>query len=224
MTLEKLHSFASEMKFAPVSSTVTALHGFIKGYGSTFGGEPDCYGHVIAPGAFSTSLSRFRAAGEMPVMLWAHSLDDPIGAWTEMREDDRGLYLEGKLNPDVQRGREAISLIKQGAVTGLSIGFRTPPGSRVGQKDGTVLIKEIDLVEISVVPLPANTRARLTDLKGVRSLKDYEEFLRANGAAKSMARTLALKGWRPEAPDNSTLIQALAARMKAAAAELRSKG
>ena len=88
--------------------------GEFEGYGSTFGGEPDSYGDVIAPGAYSDSLAVHRAKGTMPKLFWQHNADQPIGKWLGAAEDERGLLMRGKLNMDVQRGREAHALLKAG--------------------------------------------------------------------------------------------------------------
>ena len=77
--------------------------GEFEGYGSTFGGEPDSYGDVIAPGAYSDSLAVHRAKGTMPKLFWQHNADEPIGKWVGAAEDERGLLMRGKLNMDVQR-------------------------------------------------------------------------------------------------------------------------
>ncbi len=98
--------------------------GEFEGYGSTFGGEPDAYGDVIAPGAFTASLAAHKAAGTAPVMLWAHDLARPIGRWTEIKEDQTGLFLRGSCNIDTAAGRDALAHIKAGDVTGLSIGYK----------------------------------------------------------------------------------------------------
>lgn len=91
------------------------------GYASVFG-VPDLGRDVVMPGAFSASLARRGAAGVR--MLWQHDPTEPIGLWLSLAEDHRGLRVEGKLNPAVQRAREVEALIREGALDGLSIGFR----------------------------------------------------------------------------------------------------
>src|SRR5690606_9205454 len=98
--------------------------GEIEGSGSAFGGEPDAYGDVISAGAYTDSLATHKAKGTMPKLFWQHNSDEPIGKWLEASEDDHGLLLKGKLNMDVQRGREAHALLKNGDIDGLSIGYR----------------------------------------------------------------------------------------------------
>ena len=93
--------------------------GVFEGYASVFD-VVDLGMDVVAKGAFAKSL-----AVRKPKMLWQHSMADPIGVWDEIREDERGLYVKGRLLKDVQKGREAIALIKALAIDGMSIGYRT---------------------------------------------------------------------------------------------------
>lgn len=113
MTLEHLPPF--ELKRAGDA-------GEIAGYASVFGGT-DAFGDRIAPGAFSRSLAEHRAAGTRPLMLWQHDATKPVGVWTSLAEDERGLKVVGRLTLDSTGGRDAYALLKDGAVGGLSIGF-----------------------------------------------------------------------------------------------------
>ena len=101
-----------------------------EGYASLFG-VPDGAGDVVAPGAFATSL-RKRPAREVR-MLYQHFAHEPIGVWETIREDGKGLYVRGRLTLDVVRAREVRALIADGALDGLSIGFRTVRARRDAQ-------------------------------------------------------------------------------------------
>jgi phage head maturation protease len=110
-----------------------------------------------------------------------------------MREDAHGLKVEGKLTLEVEKAREAHALMKDGAL-GLSIGFRVPAGGASFGKSGDRVLTEVDLAEVSVVALPANTNARIT---GVKSIRDFESVLRDElGFSAREARRLASGGWR----------------------------
>lgn len=135
--------------------------GVFGGYASVFG-EPDSYGDTIKSGAFRKALRDRKATGG-PAMFWNHNPDQPIGVWLEIAEDERGLKVAGKLVTETAKGAEAYALLKAGAVNGLSIGFRARSAER-GPNGGRVLI-DIDLVEISLVSLPAASKARVTSLK-----------------------------------------------------------
>lgn len=160
--------------------------GEITGYGSVFGVE-DSYGDVIAPGAFSATLAEHRRAGAMPAMLWSHDPADPIGVWEEMHEDSHGLYCRGRLLLETNRGYEAWHLLKAGALTGLSIGFRTVEAEKLAT--GGRKVTELDLWEVSPVVFPANPAARIERHVNLASgLDDLQQALALRGAALTLIR------------------------------------
>jgi HK97 family phage prohead protease len=129
----------------------------VTGYASLFDIE-DHGRDIVRSGAFAQSL---KAKGPRGVrMLFQHDAGEPVGVWDEIREDGRGLYVRGRLLPDAPRGRAALGLVREGAVDGLSIGFRTVrsaprPG---GGRD----LLELDLWEVSIVTFPMLSQARLS--------------------------------------------------------------
>lgn len=130
----------------------------IEGYASLFD-RVDLGRDVVLPGAFANSLSR-RGPREVR-MLWQHDPSEPVGVWTDIKEDRNGLRVRGRLVTEVKRAQELASLIANGAVDGLSIGFRAvrarrDPSGRLRR------IAEIDLWEISLVTFPLLPGARLT--------------------------------------------------------------
>ncbi len=162
--------------------------GTIEGYGSVFGVR-DNYDDVIAKGAFLASLTAHKAAGTMPAMLWQHSADQPIGIWTDMAEDDKGLRIKGQLALATVKGKEAHALLKFGALNGLSIGFMSKQWT-YGRDTDVRTLTEIDLWEVSLVTFPANEKARITQVKAADELaspKDAERALRDAGFSKSDA-------------------------------------
>ncbi|UWQ16149.1 HK97 family phage prohead protease [Jannaschia sp. M317] len=164
------------LKHAPAIWDVKELseNGEFEGYGSTFGGEPDSHGDIIAPGAYADSL----ASGKMPKMFWQHDSREPIGRWTEAAEDGKGLLLKGRLNTQVQRGREAYELLKAGDIDGLSIGYRIVEYTR-NTDDDTWLLEKLDLIEVSVVSVPANDNATITNIKAARAALELKDRLAA---------------------------------------------
>ena len=152
--------------------------GEFEGYGSTFGGEPDVYGDVIAPGAYADSLARHKAKGTMPKLFWQHNADEPIGKWVDANEDDHGLLMKGRLNMDVQRGREAYALLKAGDIDGLSIGYRIKEYS-VDTENGVWTLEKIDLIEVSIVSVGANENAVVQSVKAAKAAHDLTEKLKA---------------------------------------------
>ncbi len=162
--------------------------GTVEGYGSVFGVR-DNYDDVIAKGAFIQSLKDHKAAGTMPAMLWQHDADKPIGVWTEMVEDEKGLRIKGQLAMETVKGKEAHALLKMGALNGLSIGFMSKEWAY--DRDTEVrTLTAIDLWEVSLVTFPANEKARVTNVKSADELqapKDAEKVLRDAGFSKSDA-------------------------------------
>ncbi|WP_047244135.1 HK97 family phage prohead protease [Chromobacterium subtsugae] len=137
--------------------------GFFSGYASVFG-VVDSYGDVVAKGAFAESLAAWAGKGRLPALLWQHRMDEPIGLYTAMREDDVGLYVEGQLALKTMRGAETYELMKMKAISGLSIGYVTRDDSWDRVTDVRTL-KKVDLWEASVVTMPANDSARIGDVK-----------------------------------------------------------
>lgn len=148
--------------------------GTIFGYGSTFD-NIDSYGDTIAPGAFKQSINdAMTGAKAWPAMLLQHggptaTDKTPIGVWTDMSEDDKGLKLTGRLAIKTRRGSEAYELLKmkpRPALNGLSIGFRAKDYTlhKVGSPARHTL-KEIELVEVSLVTFPADQYARVIGVK-----------------------------------------------------------
>lgn len=177
---------AAELKAVGDGST-----GEFEGYGSIFG-NIDSYRDIVAKGAFVESLK-----SKKPVLLWQHDWKQPIGIYTEAREDERGLYVKGKLAMGVQRGKEAHELLLMDAIKGMSIGYRTIE-DQFDAKTGITTLKKLDLMEVSLVTFPANDRANVTGVKSAPdTIREFEEFLREAGKySREEAKLIASKGFR----------------------------
>jgi HK97 family phage prohead protease len=161
----------------PFKIKAVSEDGLFSGYGSVFG-VIDSYKEVVAPGAFAESLSQ-----RTPALLWQHRSGEPIGVYSALREDQTGLYVEGKLALKTARGAEAYELLKMGAISGLSIGFVTRDDS-YDRVTGIRTLKKVDLWEVSLVTFPANDAARVSGVKSIdtiASLSDAESYLRDAG-------------------------------------------
>ncbi|WP_371033332.1 HK97 family phage prohead protease [Methylosinus sp. PW1] len=145
-----------ETKRAPLPAAIGA-DGTFEGYASLFDVRDTC-GDIVERGAFAASLQRRGAASVK--MLWQHRAEEPIGVWAQIAEDARGLNVRGRLDLSVARAREALSLIRAGALDGLSIGFRTLRAAS-DPKTGARRLLELDLIEISIVTFPALPQARI---------------------------------------------------------------
>ncbi len=130
----------------------------IAGYAALFGAA-DLTGDVVRPGAFAAGLLRRGTGGVR--MLFQHDASEPVGVWRTVREDGRGLWVEGEVLDAGARGRTAAALVTAGAVDGLSIGYRPIRAARGGR--GRVL-SEVDLWEVSIVTFPMQPGARLRAL------------------------------------------------------------
>ncbi len=161
-----------------------------EGYASVFDGL-DSYGDSIMKGAYERTLTDRKR----PIrMRWNH-FGPVIGKWEEMFEDERGLYVRGSLTPGHSVAEDVYASLKHGAVDGMSIGYRVRDEFEEG---GIRYLKEIDLVEISVVEEPADLGAQVGNVKHLGelihqcdSLKEIESVLRdAGGFSRANATAL----------------------------------
>jgi HK97 family phage prohead protease len=127
------------------------------GYAAIFD-RPDRGGDVVRSGAFTRSLRR--GAGGVP-LLWQHDSARPVGRIEYLREDRRGLRVIARLSAGAA-GREAAALLKEGAVAGLSFGYRVRKASGAAPR----ALEEVDLVEVSLVTMPMQPSARVHALDG----------------------------------------------------------
>ncbi len=135
--------------------------GSFSGYASVFNVE-DLGRDVVKPGAFAKSLTR-RPAAKVK-MLRGHDTSEPIGVWTELAEDRKGLKVTGKIITDTAKGRETHALLKAGALDSLSIGYRTLKDS-YDRKKGVRFLEELDLYEVSIVTFAMNEGATVSAVK-----------------------------------------------------------
>jgi HK97 family phage prohead protease len=168
--------------------TIIAPDGRVEGYASLFGAIDQARDMVVR-GAFRDTLVQ-RGVRRIP-MLFQHDPAEPVGVWLDLREDAHGLYARGRLIPDVKRGRELIALIRDGAIDGLSIGFRTVKG-RVDPKTRVRRLEAVDLWEISIVTFPLLAGARV---RAVKQQRTEDERLLRRHPRLSFARARAEKAW-----------------------------
>lgn len=139
-------------------------NGIVEGYAAVFGNK-DLGNDIIDPGAFKKTINERK---NVP-LLWYHQPPEVLGLVFEMEEDNKGLKSRSQINLDTQLGREKFSLIRQGAIKGMSIGFEAIKEAW----DGTVRrLKEIRLWEISLVTFPMNPLAQVTGIKAVVPYQD----------------------------------------------------
>ncbi|MBJ3761924.1 HK97 family phage prohead protease [Maribius pontilimi] len=176
-----------ERKFCAVEGDLSLTDGsVIEGYASLFGAR-DQGGDTVEPGAYAASLDALKARGGRIKMLWQHDPAQPIGVWDEVREDATGLYVKGRILTDIDRGREAASLIAAGAIDGLSIGYRTRRAVKDGK--GRRLLSELELWEVSLVTFPMLPEARLGGAKAADA--DTDPLREMAAIFRTAARELA---------------------------------
>lgn len=166
-----------------IETKKVSAKGEFEGYGALFN-LVDNGGDVIQKGAFAASLGDFASKGRAPKMLWQHDPATPIGVYTEVREDDRGLYVKGQLLLDTVSGKEAYIRLKSGAVDGLSIGYRTREADFTDE--GLRVLKQVDLWEISLVTFPMNPDTRVDAVKALDAGKSDPVAAQLNNALAAM--------------------------------------
>lgn len=161
-----------------------ARRGFFSGYASVFGGV-DAYGDTVIPGAYKSTIEMRKRPVQM---RWNH-FGEVIGKWLDIRETEKGLWVEGELTPGHSKAEDVYASLKHGAISGLSIGYR--PVKSFPNETGGLDLHEIDLVEISVVESPADLAAQIGDIKSaideLKTIRDIERFVRESGFAKEDA-------------------------------------
>lgn len=190
---QQLHRKQFAFKANSLSET-----GTFTGYGSVFG-TLDSYREIVAPGAFTESLKAIKASGDPLPMLWQHQASNPIGSFTSLAEDERGLAVEGQLLMAIPKAQEAFALMKARIVKGLSIGYYVNADS-FNEKDRIRTLTAVELVEVSAVTFAANPDAMIEEVKtrlayGERvTVRDLELLLREAGFSKSQAAKVANSG------------------------------
>lgn len=165
--------------------------GRFAGYASVFN-IVDNQRDIILRGAFAQTL---KGRADEIKLLWQHQQEEPIGVFDRLFEDARGLYVEGRLLLGVQRAKEAHSLLKAGAIKGMSIGY-SPVHYKIDDRSGVRMLSEVELWEVSLVTFPANAAANVTVIKQAEPILtnyEIEQWKRAMIARKSMELSKALE-------------------------------
>jgi HK97 family phage prohead protease len=179
--------------------------GYVKGYGAAYG-NVDQGKDIVEKGAFDADVEKCMKSGEVPHMNWNHNSNEPVGDWTHMFSDQKGLGLEGKFwtGMGIPRAEQSYRVAKSKAPKGLSIGFAPKRTSR-DEKSGVRTIHEGSVKEVSIVPYPMNLKAQITQVKSALdgkeqlTIREAEEILRdaANFSATEAKSFLAklVRGW-----------------------------
>jgi HK97 family phage prohead protease len=148
----------------------------------------------VLPGAFEETLAAHAKAGTKPLMLYMHERGNMPGVWNEVKELKSHLAVSGQVSKSAvtASGVTLLELMKMGAMTGLSIGFK-PTEFKLDEKKKLREIMKVELREISIVDEPGNGPSRITDIK--RDMRGLEAGLRALGLSQTDAKALLAEGF-----------------------------
>ena len=172
--------FSPELRFAADGTT-----GEIEGYAAIFHELVPSYGERVMPGAFTRSLASYSAKKRLPPMFWNHRSEEPVGVWTSMSEDQRGLKVSGKLITTTTRGAEILEWLKADMPLGFSIGFRSVADRMV---KGIREHMEMHLSEVSLTANPASDNARITKFRNSAAPAGMAAFIQEVRRASSTLR------------------------------------
>lgn len=201
----------------PLTIKAVSDSGEFEGYGSVFGNK-DSHDDIVVAGAFAKTLNDWKEKGRLPALLWQHNMQEPIGVYTEMKEDENGLYVKGKLLVDDDPlAKRAHAHMKAGSLGGLSIGYRLNDWDYDQEKEAW-LLKDIDLWEVSLVTFPSNDEARISNVKSsfergeTPRPSDMERALRDVGLSRNQAKSFMAGGYgalNPREAETEKALQSL---------------
>jgi HK97 family phage prohead protease/HK97 family phage major capsid protein len=167
---EKTFYLNSSFEAKAISKNTKSLK--IAGYANTT--AKDRAGDVVTAEAWAKGVENFR---RNPVMLYQHKHDCPIGRFDKITVDKKGIYVEGSVSEAAEKNYGIHTLIKDGALKSFSVGFRVKDG-KYNSKDDTMLITDVELLEISVVSVPCNQDSLFSLRKSFEgSDEEYRSFL-----------------------------------------------
>jgi HK97 family phage prohead protease len=197
------------MDFAASAFEIKSLDdaGHIEGLAAGFG-NVDHGGDKILHGAFTKTLAE-RGNAPLPMLLH-HDLKRPIGSWKSWQETADGLYVKGQLTLSTRDAQEAHALAKDGALSGLSIGWKARAKPRF--EGGARVLPEVDLFEASLVTVPMNDKGRVASVKTITSVRDIEELLQECGLSGRKAKAASSAAWKAinQADDDDAASAAIA--------------
>ena len=188
---------AAITKAAAIPLDIKAISddGEFEGYLSTFG-NVDRGSDMVMPGAFRACLKSKKLSSIK--LLRDHDTRKLVGKWLAMDEDDRGLKVRGKLFASgenaIQLAKETLTLMREGALDAMSIGYKTIKAAW-DEQSGVRKLLEVDLWEGSIVTFPMNEMATVDAVKADLTITDVERILREGGAPGAFAKLVAIHGF-----------------------------
>lgn len=213
--MNEIKRFNCELVEVKVGDENNAM-GTFSGYASVWN-SVDYGGDQIQPGAYTNTLAEWSEKGMMPQMLFYHDTEEIIGEWTHMAEDEKGLYVEGRLwvkgDERIESAVKAYNILKSNSVRGLSIGYKAMDYEIQDNMDGgrIRILKEIALKEVSIAPWSMEPKASVTSVKSDRSWggeiptkRELEKRLRDVGASTKQAKAIISGGYDALSRDEKT--------------------
>lgn len=186
------------------------------GYASVFNNK-DSYGDVVLQGAFTNTLAEWERSGLSIPVLWGHNMSDPdfnLGECLTAKEDDHGLKVHVKLDLECPKAASTYRLLKAGRVNQMSFSYKVidgayimPEGDEYSYRDAYYELRELELYEVSVVPIGANQETEILAVKSLvsalaakagRSLSSKNEDAIRTAVAQLEEATVSLKSVLPE--------------------------
>ena len=184
-----------EFKNIPLELKDIDDNGAFSGFASVYN-KVDQGGDMVMPGAFAKSIAKFTSGEKKFKMLWQHDTRQPIGVWDKVEDTAYGLKVYGRALKSIRQGAEAHTLMKEGVLDGLSIGFKTIESAEVVMDEEYVRqLKGIELWEVSTVTFPMETNALVTDVKQLQGIGEVERILRDAGVPNKFAKMVAAYGF-----------------------------
>lgn len=164
----------------------SAAAGTFTGYAATFGPQADRHGDVLSHHSFDDTLAAWSARGMNVPLLADHDPLKPLGAITAAEVDAVGLSVTGRIAIDTEAGQRAYQLARVGGLS-LSVAFTAKPAD-MRMVGGVQVIDALDLIEVSLVAVPANPDARLSGIKAFAECESPTDFERSIRVALQLSQ------------------------------------
>ena len=208
--------------------------GKIAGFFSTYEKTPDSYGDIIAPGAFTKTIEDRKATGHPFPLCFNHDFSAVIGAVNTIEEKEQGPYIEADFL-DTQLGQDVRKMVQSGAIYQFSFAYdvlkNRAPNAEEKANGVTNVLEEVEVYEVSVVTVPANSNAQVTDIKsaieaevkaGRRNNKSDEETI--NQIIKLAQSLLEVKDEHEDKPEEEATEEKAAPEVNEASEEQEDVG
>lgn len=168
--------------------------GKISGYFSTYDEEPDSYGDIVAPGAFEETIKARQETGHPFPLCFNHNMDAVIGTVDSIKDTEKGPLITASFF-NTAKAQEVREMVKSGAVFQFSFAYEIrgweEPTKEQKAKGIMQILTKLDLFEVSIVVVPANQNAVVTDIKSGRrnSAKDADALRQAISLIQSVLDT-----------------------------------